>query len=393
MMAALDRHLKKVNYSFSIARDKQFSSSREVLEGIARQLRLAGKGKVPNRARSLSSDEIETLWNCGQLGDQNPRSLINTVWWNNCMYFGVRGREEHHTMLLEDFELKKDSSGKTYLTYQEGLTKTRKGGLNFKPRIIYPRMYATDDDKCPVNFFRKFVSRRPVNLRHSGAFYLSVIDNPKTDVWYKTLPMGVHTINNILKNMKKKSPLSSNITNRKITNHSARKTLVRKLRENGFQKCEIKNITGHASEKGLDPYDSGDDFELQQMSNVIGGKRKQLHVEQQPPQHQSLVGSNNRKTNEYFQMFSQFFKSMINTNDFSPNFSLGIDTEPKSFPSGTICHHPQSFSLKPDSQRNGNVFNNCTITINNNDSDNSTAKSHRRKRIMIESDSDYSQEG
>ena len=37
----------------------------------------------------------------------------------------------------------------------------------------------------------------------------------------------------------------------------------------GFLKCEIINVTGHRHERGLDPYDSGDENEQRFWSNVI----------------------------------------------------------------------------------------------------------------------------
>ena len=51
MMASLDRHLKNKGCTLSIVRDREFSSSKEVLEDKAKQLRLAGRGKRPNKAR------------------------------------------------------------------------------------------------------------------------------------------------------------------------------------------------------------------------------------------------------------------------------------------------------------------------------------------------------
>ena len=68
--------------------------------------------------------------------------------------------------------------------------------------------------------------------------------------------------------MKKKSPLAELCADKKI-NYSARKTTVRKLKSFGFPKCEIKNITGHSSERGLDAYDSGNEDEMFAMSSAI----------------------------------------------------------------------------------------------------------------------------
>ena len=76
MMASLDRHLKNKCCTLSIVRDLEFSSSKEVLEDKAKQLRLAGRGKRPNKARQVSEAEEEILWKSGKLGGNNPESLI-----------------------------------------------------------------------------------------------------------------------------------------------------------------------------------------------------------------------------------------------------------------------------------------------------------------------------
>ena len=103
-----------------------------VLEGKARQLRLMGKGKVPNRARSLTSSEEMVLWEDGQLGDRNSRSLIQTLWWNNCLHFGMRGREEHYHLNIEDFKVETDNAGRKYISFDEGLTKHKKRWIKFQ---------------------------------------------------------------------------------------------------------------------------------------------------------------------------------------------------------------------------------------------------------------------
>jgi len=81
LQAALDCHLKEKGYSFAIIKDREFFSSRKVLEGKARKLRNEGKGKLTNKSRSLTREEEETLWESGQLGNSSPRSLLNTMWW------------------------------------------------------------------------------------------------------------------------------------------------------------------------------------------------------------------------------------------------------------------------------------------------------------------------
>ena len=202
------RYLKGKNYPGSIATHDAFRSSRQVLEGKARIARMDGKGNVPNRARSLNGAEENIIWESGQLGCNSSRSLIQTVWWNNCLHFGMRGREEHHSLKMEQFRLEIDENGRRYISYTEGLSKTRNKGLNFKPRLISPKMYENKTERCPLAFFLLFKYKRPVELRNMGPFYLTVIDTPLTDVWYKNQAIGVNTINTMLSRTKKKVTIS-----------------------------------------------------------------------------------------------------------------------------------------------------------------------------------------
>ena len=79
--------------------------------------------------------------------------------------------------------------------------------------------------------------------------------------------MGKNTIDSIMKKMKLNSPLIDLCPEKRITNHSARKTVVKKLKSPGIPKCEI--ITGHTCAQGLDDYYSGDERDQQMISNII----------------------------------------------------------------------------------------------------------------------------
>ena len=59
-------------------------------------------------------------------------SIPHTIWWNNCLHFGMRGGEEHHSLSIEHFHLEIDENGRHYILYTEGLAKTGNKGLNFK---------------------------------------------------------------------------------------------------------------------------------------------------------------------------------------------------------------------------------------------------------------------
>ena len=55
---------------------------------------------------------------------------------------------------------------------------------------------------------------------------MAVIERPKTEVWYKKQRLG--SIDQMMKNIVKSTPVA--LSGKKLTNHSARKTLVKKLR-------------------------------------------------------------------------------------------------------------------------------------------------------------------
>ena len=139
------------------------------------------------------------LWEAGKLGNNSPESLVNTIWWILTQYFGLRGRQEHHSMKVDDFALRKDDDGQEYVEFAEGLTKTRGGGLSKKSRDFSPKMFATGGERCPVSLFKEYLSRRPQQMKTTGPFYLSVNFNAKDEIWYKAQPMGINRINEMMK--------------------------------------------------------------------------------------------------------------------------------------------------------------------------------------------------
>nr|XP_058942216.1 uncharacterized protein LOC131770516 [Pocillopora verrucosa] len=265
MLAALDRYLKEHDYKYSIIRDREIHQSKLVLEGKVKCQQ--GKGKRPNAANALTAEEEKMLWSEQSLGDFIPRVLSQTMWWILTQHFGLRGRQEHHSMEVEDFSFCADDSGTEYVTFKENSTKTRQGGLNTKHRSVLPKMFATGGQRCPVELLKQYLSRRPQELRDKGPFYLAIIENPKTNVWYKKQRLGVNSIDNMMKSVVKNTALET--SKKKFTNHTTRKTVVKKLRAASVERQSIIQVTGHASEKSLNDYDEGSEKEQRQLSNII----------------------------------------------------------------------------------------------------------------------------
>ena len=120
-------------------------------------------------------------------------------------------------------------------------------------------MFETQSEKCPVKLFQKYPSKRPVGIEKSRRFYLPPIVNPLRNFWYKKTHMGINSINSMMKDLISHSTLQN--SGKHLENHTARKTVVKKLKQQQVSKSEVISITGHNREVGLDAYDSGDEMQ------------------------------------------------------------------------------------------------------------------------------------
>ena len=98
-------------------------------------------------------------------------------------------------------------------------------------------MFATGDMRCPVKCLEILLSKRPAELKNSGPLYLRPLSNPKQDVWYYAQPVGVNKIDGFMKLIAHMGALD--ITNKNFTNHSVRKTTVRKLQKQVYRMTRL----------------------------------------------------------------------------------------------------------------------------------------------------------
>ena len=114
-------------------------------------------------------------------------------------------------------------------------------------------MFATGGPRCPVSFFKTFLAHRTEEMRRKGLFYLPIIENTKSEVFYKKQRMGVNKIDSFMKNMALEAELY--VEGRKLTNHSVRKTVVKKLTASNQARSAIIGVTGLTSERSLGDYE------------------------------------------------------------------------------------------------------------------------------------------
>lgn len=71
-------------------------------EGKVSFLREKRLGKKQKKANILAKHKEDILWKCGQLGDKTLKSAISTLWRQLTQCFGLRRRQEHHSIRIKD---------------------------------------------------------------------------------------------------------------------------------------------------------------------------------------------------------------------------------------------------------------------------------------------------
>ena len=254
----------------SIFTQKEFSASKEVLNSQLIQSANAGMAKPKRKAELITIEMEEKLWEHNSLGCSNPRQLLNSLIYFFGMHFSLRASGEHRALEYGDNSQIKliNSSEGEYLQYVERRSKNHTFSLNSCSEPKSTRLYrAVNNERCPVNFYKKYIQHRPEmnGLKGCSAFYLAVIPNPKTKVWYKASPLGVHSIQNVTRSL-----LSSINESGYFTNTSLRRTSQNRLLQANIPSEIIQKKTGRVSNIADLAYTDTAAFE-KKMSNALYG--------------------------------------------------------------------------------------------------------------------------
>ena len=89
MLGSFERVLRSKTYGHSLISSPLFHKSKAALRSKQKNLKQQGLGNRPKTADRISDAEISSLYDAGQLGCSTPESIINTMWFNNTLYFGM----------------------------------------------------------------------------------------------------------------------------------------------------------------------------------------------------------------------------------------------------------------------------------------------------------------
>ena len=351
-LGSFERHLRNKNYGHSVIHGIEFVKVREVLQAKMKELKSEGRGNKPQRAEPITDNEIEQLWETNQLGSSSPESIFNTLWFFNTVSFGLRGSDEHRDMCWGDVKLFADESGHEYLEFAERQTKTRQGSNPRDVRTVKPKMWAnlTEPDKCPVNIYKLYASKRPVDYSNpTDPFYISTHTNQNAmkagDQWFKRQPIGQNKLTSTMKRMASAAGLSQT---KRLTNHSARKHLVQKLSENNVPANQIMQITGHRNIQSVNNYSHISEVQHKNISDILTNT-------QHPPHYKSiqLKAASSTTLNSSSQSSNYTFQGALNNmfagNIFGGTFNINVN------PANATTTDIQSFSSPKVSRKRKRV--------------------------------------
>ena len=268
MFSIINRFLKDHNLG-DLDKDEVYQGARDVKKAKLKLLKSEGKGNRPMHATALTKAEEDQLYATGQFGLNSPQALQRTVWWLTTLLFGHRGRNESRQMKWGDIQVKKDESGREYLEFTERCTKTRNGDVDGGSRAFAPKAFETPENpaRCPVRTYKEYARRRPKDsLKPDSPFYLCINHKRRAEdpIWYMNAPLGKNTIGKFMKNACQEAGVAG-----QKTNHSARKTCVKRALEAGCPREYVAQLTGHRSVQSLENYVEADISVQEAMSTSV----------------------------------------------------------------------------------------------------------------------------
>ena len=148
------------------------------------------------QAEPITSQEENSLWRKGLLGDHNLQVLLDTMVFYCGLYFALRSGSEHRSLQFKQIELVQPKDGKAYLKYVENVSKNNAGGLahrKLQPRQVEHHANLSNPQRCFVRLYSEFV-RRCSEDRKNDSFRLTPLKKPKMDIWYDRTPVGQNTL-------------------------------------------------------------------------------------------------------------------------------------------------------------------------------------------------------
>ena len=270
-LSSLDRHLKMKYYAHTVNQNALFPHTNQALKAKMSYLKKNGGGNRPNESDELTDEDIDKLFDAGELGHETPQQVINLLHVTFSLVLGMRGGVEQRALKWGDIELLTDADGDEYLEHRrERNTKTRTGADYRNIRKFKPKAWATaDKSRCPVEAYKVYRAHRPTEMNtEDSPFFLSINALRKegsNQLWYKNMAMGKNQIYKLTKNMVGKAGVNQE-NQRKLTNHSVRKHQMQKCVDMGLPPTATIQLSGHKNLQSVNNYSKLNDQQQKKIS-------------------------------------------------------------------------------------------------------------------------------
>lgn len=217
--SSLNRYLNEPPYcrTLDLTKDPELRSANLTLAAVIRRLEEQGAGPVVQK-QAITRSDLRKLYDSPVFNTDTPFGLLNKVWFETCMYFCTRGRENQRELEEDSFGLAADEDGRKFVYFKAlgPYHKSRSAALTKKrpdtDEDTLPRMYETGTDQCPYASFLLYVSKRNPLCR---AFFQRPRDHCcVSDVtWYENKAIGKNLLGTRMQLLSRAAKLSKTYTN------------------------------------------------------------------------------------------------------------------------------------------------------------------------------------
>ncbi|XP_073672795.1 uncharacterized protein kctd1 isoform X1 [Garra rufa] len=217
--SSLNRYLNEPPFcrTLDLTKDPELRSANLALAAVIRKLEEQGAGPVVQK-QAITRSDLRKLYTSAVFSAGSPFGLLNKVWFETCMYFCTRGRENQRELEEDSFGLAVDEDGRKFVYFKAlgPYHKSRSASWTKKRSDTdddnLPRMYETATEFCPYASFVKYLSKRNPLCK---AFFQRPRDHcSETDTtWYENKAIGKNLLGTRMQMLSRAAKLSKTYTN------------------------------------------------------------------------------------------------------------------------------------------------------------------------------------
>ncbi|KAL7396820.1 hypothetical protein ABVT39_012186 [Epinephelus coioides] len=217
--SSLNRYLNEPPYcrTLDLTKDPELRSANLTLAAVIRRLEEQGAGPVVQK-QAITRSDLRKLYESSVFNSDTPFGLLNKVWFETCMYFCTRGRENQRELEEDSFGLAVDEDGRKFVYFKAlgPYHKSRSAAWTKKrpdaEEDTLPRMYETGSEQCPYASFVRYVSKRNPLCR---AFFQRPRDHccASDMTWYENKAIGKNLLGTRMQMLSRAAKLSKTYTN------------------------------------------------------------------------------------------------------------------------------------------------------------------------------------